>query len=451
MKEKYLKYKNKYNILKSQIGGSHKIIIIPENIPATQSWFYMPILLAPFNNVLVNFDNKIENFVNQLKNNSFISINLKDCIEKIKSFYKDKGVNLNDFNDLKNFSFNFDGQYHLPADQQEYLLNYSEIRAQLDFIIQYMFTKENNELLRGCEIILMDYKGSHIFIKKYKDNFHGITIKRKINIISQQSCEIIKNKDEIKNTILQNNIDVYLRPIDDPLWKIKDQALIVFGGWGDRQYNLYTILKNYKGYVIYFSDKYNEWYSGLISSFIQFINEFTVTINKLTFLGWSMGGYAALHSSVYFPGKECICISMVPQTINYKNYNNKIIIKQNADYKSNSNPKPLVESIELMYKDIPTVLNEHPHYTTKIYTMVGKSECDDYNIHNTHLLIDSLHIGAIINYPNVSSIIYNIASHRFLEKINFIDLLNIIENDFNILFSNQNSGNKLLSDHVKQR
>jgi hypothetical protein len=456
-KDKYLKYKSKY-LNQRYIATPPVISTIPANIPNTQSWIYMPLLLAPFKNVIVTFDKIIDSILLKYKDNfSYFSTiqyyQLSDYVNIIERYYTQTGINLDNNHNLTNFGYIYDNYpFHLQDNYQEELLNKIGIKNNIDLIIQILFSSDINKKIIGKKIIMELYMDPIKFEKNYDDNFHGNVINRQINITSSNSTQIIKNKEIIKNFILQNHIDVYLRPVDDPLWEIKDQALIVFGGWGDRQYNLYTILKNYKGYVIYFSDKYNEWYSGLISPFISFIREYAVSINKYIFLGWSMGGYGALHASVFFPEKECICISMVPQTINYKNYNNKIIIKQDVDYSNDKNDKnPLVQSIELMYKDIPTILRENINYTTKIYTLVGKSECNDYNEFHTPLYLDTLHVGAIINYPNVSSIIYNVASHRLLEKINFISLLQTIENNFHNLYNNQNEGNKILRDSVNIR
>ena len=476
-KLKYLKYKNKYLNLRKQYGG--KIIdTVPSSLPPTQSWFMMPFILRPFKDIDVQFDESIEELLNIPMPIFGVETSLNNMLI---NFYNLNGIDLDTRLSLERYGYNYDNDTntHIPGDQQEQLLTNANIGVSIDAIIQ---TIVNDNRYHGKQIIMTpiinnetnivpinDNKTSnltnlevhcsqpYIFKKIYDDNFHGGIIKRSINIVIEHSDQIIQSKqskEQFQNFIVNNNIDVYIRPLNDPLWTIKDQALIVFGGWGDRQSNLYTILKNYKGYVIYFSDKYNEWYSPLISAYISFIREYTVRIKKCIFLGWSMGGYAALHSSVFFPEKECVCISMVPQTINYKKYHNKIIIRENVDadnHNATDKNRPLIESMNKMYKDIPTVLNEHRNYTTKIYTLVGKSECNDYSEHKTPLYLDTLHVGAIINYPNVSSIIYNIASHRFLEKIDFISLLKTIENNFEQLYNNQNEGNKILSEYVNDR
>ena len=55
-------------------------------------------------------------------------------------------------------------------------------------------------------------------------------------------------------------------------------------------------------------------------------------------------------------------------------------------------------------------------------------------------------MGAVINYNNVSSIIYNIASHHLRWHINFEKLLNVMSSNFTTLYTDQNLGNNILSD-----
>jgi len=477
-KDKYFLYKNKYLNLKklNDVGKTDKNLTknvtttdligggitepIADTLPVTQSWIYMPLILAPFENIRVIFDDKINQRLKTIPNLLGVIDSFDAIIDVIRQFYITHSVNLDDNMNLTKFNYVYDSPpLHLQDSSQITLLQIAGVKDRIDDLLHIIFSPTHNVHFKGLKIYhglkINNYTDPntniHYFTKEYDDNFHGSTIKRLIRVASIYTDKVIEDRDKIRQGLQGNDIDICIRNINDPVWTQKDQALIVFGGWGDRHNNLYTILKNYKGYVIYFSDKYNEWYAPMISAYISFIRDFAISINNYVFLGWSMGGYGSLHASVYFPTKQCICISLVPQTITHKKYKN-IIIKENADTESViDGPRPMIQSIRQMYKDIPTILTEKSGYTTKIYTLIGKSECDDFQQHHTPLYLDALHIGVIINYPNVSTIIYNIASHRLLERLNLIDILNIVSANFDLLFSNQNEGNKLLSREIRER
>ena len=118
---KYLKYKNKYLKLK---GGA----TIPSSLPGTQSWFYMPLILAPFRNIRVEFPDEIN------KNAQLaclgvgmgkIECDLSNIIEKIKAYYISKGINLDDYRNLSNLGaeYVFDGELHIPGRLQVKILD----------------------------------------------------------------------------------------------------------------------------------------------------------------------------------------------------------------------------------------------------------------------------------------------------------------------------------------
>lgn len=450
-KFKYLKYKNKYLDLKKQYGGAkttHKTTL-QSKAPKTHSNIFMPIILAPFENVNVAIEEDIER---TLRDNN--APTFADIIELLKAYYVKQRINLSNVWNLSALYYFDVPPFHIRGSDQEKILFEG---AQLDMQIQRLFLciygSDTRDSFTGkkitIEIIDNIYdKDISCWNVKYDDNFHGDTIIRNIKIASVNT----ENYRVIHQKLTEHEIDVVVRDQRDRKWTNKTQALIVFGGYAEKHNSLQVILNNYNGYVIYFRDKYNEWYSRSISAFISFIQEYAGRIDNYIFYGRSMGGYAALHASVYFPEKNCICVAIVPQTINHKKYRNKIAIKSNADLgmRNKHGDPPLIQSANKIYKDIPTILTERTGYNTKIYIMIGKSECDDYGANNQHLNLDMLHVGAVINYDNVSSIIYNVASHRLSERINFGELLNVISSNFTTLYRSQELGNNVLSEKINE-
>jgi hypothetical protein len=297
--------------------------------------------------------------------------------------------------------------------------------------------------------------------EKFTDNLKDQeAIEREINLtsisrsnfVNSNNDRIRENETSFQNHINSSSIDVVLRNINDESWTNKHNALVVFGGWGDRLYSVYTIFKNYNGYIIYFSDKYNQWYKPLISAFISVVKKYASSITNFIFFGWSMGGYAALHASISFSAaldpalqKKCVCIALTPQTANYlgSRYRSKLKLKGDSIYGISGNRDvPLIQPIEHMYKDIPTLLEENPTYSTKIFILIGKSECKDViNFKSPDgsvppMYIDSLHLGLLLNFRNVSAVVFNRETHRLMESgINFPQLLNMCDTQFDRLFS----------------
>lgn len=316
----------------------------------------------------------------------------------------------------------------------------------MDYSKKYLLYKK-----KYIELKQSQNGGNIIYEKTYVDTLHDNDITRKLYIQEYTKSEIIDTNNKNINNVLNtnNNIDVLIRNINDPSITIKNQVLFVFDGWGGRFSNLYNITKNYNGMIIFFSDKYNEWYSGLLGAFLEVIKEFALNIDNYIFLGLSMGGYAALHASVYFPFKRSICIAIGPQTVDFNKYK-KLAFKEDVLYNEGKKvgEQPIIIPTVDIYKSIPQVFNEHEGYNTKIYNLLGKSECNDYTSYNTPMHFDAMHIGAIMEYPNVKAVIFNAATHRLLEKFNLKNILSIIENKFDILFFNQNEGLQILVNEI---
>jgi hypothetical protein len=448
MEQKYLKYKNKYMMLKeknNQIGGDI-IHTVPEQLQATQSWIYMPVILAPFNDISVSYDPTIDIILHQ---NDVPTIN--SIINKLRLFYVSNAVNLNDHHNLLFYNYHFDNPYHLVGDSQERLLEYAKINDELDDIIYFICDPINK--ISGKKIIIKKNSIENVrndpstnvsfFNKSYFDFINDKPID--IRFAEVSSTYIIPNKDKVSEYLMSNNVDVVIRDNNDIKYTNKNQVLIIFGAFIDGFKALYTFMKNFNGFIIYFIDKENLWFSKLMSAYLSIINEYTRSINNYIFYGGSMGGYGALHASVYFPDKKAICIATTPQTINYTYYHNKILVNRE------NNNRPIVNSTEYIYRNIPDILKDNHNYNTKIYTLIGKSECDDFATYNMDLFMDGLHTGAIINFKNVNTIIFNYATHVLAIKLNLIKIIQIAENNFDLLFTNQVEGSKLLNENINTR
>lgn len=128
-KYKYKKYLHKYKkILKQHkmLGGA----TVPNVIPATQSWFFMPIILLPFDELLIDF-----NDLNKIIINGFVRYGL-NSIDAITAFIRDRirllipDINFNDRRDLgrnvEPLNLHYDDApnfMHLSHDSQERLLD----------------------------------------------------------------------------------------------------------------------------------------------------------------------------------------------------------------------------------------------------------------------------------------------------------------------------------------
>lgn len=249
----------------------------------------------------------------------------------------------------------------------------------------------------------------------------------------------IKGLDEKDKTYkINNDADVIMREATDD----NDVVLIYFGFRDDFDFNLFFNLnRNHSGMILYFIDHDNRWYDDKLGFYINIINKYTESKNKYAFYGMSMGGYASIITSLYFPKKSCIVISSTPQTVNFKTIKNLIIDCPRPSVANN-----IVHNLDLIAINIPKLLQEKAGYTTKIYTLVGKSECKD-----NKRFLDLFHVGMIMNFPNVSSIVYDIASHKLGEYLIVGTIISTISLNFDLLFDNQINGNKLLFDNIKYR
>ena len=248
------------------------------------------------------------------------------------------------------------------------------------------------------------------------------------------------NGQRIDNTtLLSDNIDILVRNNDDPACIIKDQVLIFFGAYNDNFGAIYNILKFYPGPIVYLIDKTNTWYENKLNTYKSFINDFEkllIRTNNYIFMGFSMGGYPAIYLSILFPEKKCVCITITPQIMNFYNFSNKILLK---DLQNGTTEKePLVTSI----MNIKINLQDHlkANINTKIFIIIGKSECTDYETYKMHMYLDLFHAGILSTYDNIGTIILNRSTHVLGVEIDLPYIYNCILNNFDIIYNDYKIG-----------
>jgi hypothetical protein len=144
-KTKYLKYKNKYLQLKKQLGGAR----VPTTTPSTQSWLYMPLLLLPFNDVVVNFPIQFHNAITEYNTaNPDLQIKTIDQIKnELKEKYQTNGVNLNNRESIQhvlNFRYDDSNKLHLTGNDQEKLIDKFELGYTFDILVSIFINKCSN-------------------------------------------------------------------------------------------------------------------------------------------------------------------------------------------------------------------------------------------------------------------------------------------------------------------
>ena len=426
-KNKYIKYKNKYLNLLNQKAGAYTV---PTEMPASHSWFLMPLLFLPFNDIHVDFPSKFIDESIQLKNQFIDIFSITEISEILKNYYINKGINLNNRRSLEKINnVTFDDSplfLHLIGDSQEVILNETNTRYSTDVIIASIINKFPGEKF--------NYYTKDYYFKYINGNLI------KIQLIDYYNKFLYLNKSETKYEIYKGLDCLFCQPTNNDNKKV----LICFGFWGDDSFSMFnTISKYYDGLILYFIDTSNQWYSDKFNFYIQLINEYANMYNDYYFLGMSMGGYASIYMSLCFPHKRCISISLNPQILSTGSKDNIIIQRQNETI-------PKVDPLLKIKFNILDKLKENMNYTTKIYTLIGKNECSD---NNEWLLMDQFHIGLIADYPNVNIIINNESTHGIGFKIKLSSIIKIISQNytFDIMFYDQKNGNKLLFDNIQYK
>jgi hypothetical protein len=426
-KDKYFKYKNKYLLLKNQLGGG---LLVPNNLPSTQSWFIMPVLLMPFFDIQVDFPEQF--YQNDITGKEFgfdNSFNIREIVDKLKEYYTKFGVDFNNRRTLEkipNIIFDDKPKYlHLSAESQEMIIDAIDVRVSFDIIIYNIVSKYS--------------KWGYNYYRKdvIWENFDGVIIP--IQYINNYNKHLLLND---RNSNYQLYDDVTCLVIEKTN-NSNNNVLICFGYWADDNFGMiHSVSRFYDGKIIYMVDKDKKWYSNKFIYYIKLINKYANESINYYFLGMSMGGYASIYMSLSFPGKNCVCISFVPQILSTGKKDN-IIIVQKSDNKK-------IDPLMKIEYNVLDKLKENLHYTTKMFILTGKSECEDKN---EWILMDNFHIGLIADYPNVNIIITDFETHGIGFKMKLSNIIRFINDNrtFDIMFNNQKEGNKYLSEKIELR
>lgn len=235
----------------------------------------------------------------------------------------------------------------------------------------------------------------------------------------------------------------------------RKKVLFYFGHFGDNKMVNYKLLnKNFDGCLVYFIDEENKWYNNKFVNIKEYIDLNYRDIDHYIFMGYSMGGYAAINLALHYPGKS-ICIALSPQTINLSK---KILLSNNLDWydedKGTTFKKPLIENPPIE-TDITDLLNDErlvdgEGKRTNIYIINSKYECDSYIsvitkniIQQDSVYLDNLHAGILLNYSNVKLILFNDNNHSVASSID-LNKLNKFINDSHLELYDIEKGSQLL-------
>ena len=137
----YIKNYIKYDTILKKLNG---VANVPNELPETQSWIYMPLILMPFNDVNVNFPD----YFNDLGIPDFLVPydTLGFFYTKLLKYYEDNNINLDDRKSLNNLNYHYDDAnfLHLTPNDQEKLLDVVEIRLQVDAFAETLVNNFNN-------------------------------------------------------------------------------------------------------------------------------------------------------------------------------------------------------------------------------------------------------------------------------------------------------------------
>jgi hypothetical protein len=422
---KYLKYKNKYLKYKNKYGGSNNVI---KDIDL-YNYIYMVIILLPFDDIVITISDEYikKYFIDNINN-------------KLKDYYLLNNINLKNRRSLVDLGFLFDDKpnyLQLNIENLITILNNVNIKQSIDIFIDELIKKYDD---KTSIISNIHVQPKDLIYENIKDN------KIKIHYFNNENISLYNEnrEDNNKKYGIYSNTNVVIR---EELSNLVKEVFIFFGFKNDEFYAFNGINRDYKGLIFYFIDNKNEWYRNKLDLYVEIIKKYTnKPYEKYIFFGWSMGGYASIYASLLYsilnPEKKCIVISFSPQIKNLEKTNNIIIdsIQKKEDDKQ-------IDKLSYIEYDIIDILKKGEH-NTKIYTLVGRSECDATR---KTIFLDIFHIGNIINYNNVSTIIYNLDEHAIAPLLNLELIANKIAEKFDILYENQNSGNKLLYEIITKK
>lgn len=180
--KKYLKYKTKYNNLKKQLGGQKIEFFVPNTLPNTQSWFIMPFILKPFNNIDVQFDESIEILLNSQHEDFGITTSLN---QMLLEYYNKNNINLDDILNLQLFG-SFDSYLHLPGNVQEQILEDSYTDLGIYAIIQELVFNSKYHNIKISMVPIINYKTDSVKIYNGEtNNLTNLDVNCRNNMIQQ--------------------------------------------------------------------------------------------------------------------------------------------------------------------------------------------------------------------------------------------------------------------------
>lgn len=122
----YCRAKTQY--LMRQRGGGQ----VPDFIPETHSWLFMPIILAPFDDVEVVWPVEFDILIEAFRAGADHILTLAEIVDRMEHFYIGRHVNLCTRLNLQTIGKKFDDSplnLHLPGKEQDELLEEADLKV----------------------------------------------------------------------------------------------------------------------------------------------------------------------------------------------------------------------------------------------------------------------------------------------------------------------------------
>jgi hypothetical protein len=411
----------------------------PSYHPAEYTLYSLSEIINSYNIIVFFNINNEENgawFVNDYKSAKEIYENIinkyDSYLEKIeknnKVFYYFKKENVSD--EIKNKLFG----YSITSTILNNALHYGAL------FIRKIMTKSNIELYTSQLLKLDNYVPKNMTNKIIRNNINSDDLVFK-QIINKTSCKFDEiNKDKIicdnnNNSIIDVNIDINnnvgLKELDTNTIncvyrkyeniELQNHLLIYFSSKTEKLLSLNRMLK-FKGNFLMFCDRNDNWYE-YIDNILSYCKNHIKIINatKVTIVGQSMGGYAALYISTFI--NKCICFTFCPQTYNFFKEGWTQMPKHVKDIKERL--KNLSNnSIRYIFtgRNDRDILYSHylkNTYNTNILSIDFKFNPIDYN--NEHQLFQVIQTDVFYNiiYSNFENILNKTNLENTIYKIGF--------------------------------
>jgi hypothetical protein len=276
-----------------------------------------------------------------------------------------------------------------------------------------------------CEKVFTIYIDNLIKPSNYTKN-HKKNTEKSINE------KFVTNNEKTVLTILQSNV------------KNSHNLFVVFDSAYKTSFSqLYPVLLDYKGHLLYFSDNVKNYYhdeifetkSKKINSLEyailyihDYIRENNINSSNIIFYGDSMGAYAAVYCSIFFKNSYCFALSL--QTMDVLNNDKIIFINKKDNYYKK----------KVQIQSIPELLKKNK-YSTNIYLINCETDCKDEMRY-----FDLLQVGQLLNYKNVKLIIVDCKFHSIFSEYKVYKFIQFINNLSNTLIKNKISEKDLIKN-----